>query len=190
MKLLAFARGGAPRAAVVVALLALGVSRASADIFIYTPQTGNAAPVLSFGGSGLETVTGGSFQVDTALNTATGSFTVAGGLVNDTFSFTNLTCAACNSILGTDLAGDLFQIVFQVALNGDFGSGQLKTGSANGSFFMPNGGPQIDSTGANNAFNAVAAPGPIPGAGFLSYIALGLLSLGSMGWKRLRQQTA
>jgi hypothetical protein len=30
------------------------------------------------------------------------------------------------------------------------------------------------------------APGPIPGAGFLSYVALGLLGLGSAGWKRLR----
>jgi hypothetical protein len=31
-----------------------------------------------------------------------------------------------------------------------------------------------------------AAPGPIPGAGLLSYLALGLLGLGSYGWKRLR----
>jgi hypothetical protein len=30
-------------------------------------------------------------------------------------------------------------------------------------------------------------PGPIPGAGLLSYIALGLLGLGSIGWKRLQQ---
>lgn len=31
-----------------------------------------------------------------------------------------------------------------------------------------------------------AAPGPICGSGLLSYIALGLLGLGSYGWKRLR----
>jgi len=31
-----------------------------------------------------------------------------------------------------------------------------------------------------------AAPGPIPGTGLLSYIALGLLGLGSYGWKRVR----
>jgi hypothetical protein len=32
------------------------------------------------------------------------------------------------------------------------------------------------------------APGPIPGAGLLSYIALALLGLGSAAWKRLRPQ--
>jgi hypothetical protein len=31
-----------------------------------------------------------------------------------------------------------------------------------------------------------AAPGPIPGAGLLSYIAIGLLCLGTAGWRRLR----
>jgi hypothetical protein len=35
---------------------------------------------------------------------------------------------------------------------------------------------------------ASAAPGTIPGAGLLSYIALGILRLGSMGWKGLRQR--
>jgi hypothetical protein len=30
-----------------------------------------------------------------------------------------------------------------------------------------------------------AAPGPIPGAGLLSYLALGLLGVGSAGWKKL-----
>ncbi len=35
-------------------------------------------------------------------------------------------------------------------------------------------------------FNLVAAPGPIPGAGLLSYIALGVLGLGSAAWRRYR----
>jgi hypothetical protein len=35
-------------------------------------------------------------------------------------------------------------------------------------------------------FGASPAPGPIPGAGLLSYLAVGLLGLGSVGWKRLR----
>jgi hypothetical protein len=35
-------------------------------------------------------------------------------------------------------------------------------------------------------FELTPAPGPIPGAGLLSYITLGLLGLGSLGWKRLR----
>jgi hypothetical protein len=31
------------------------------------------------------------------------------------------------------------------------------------------------------------APGPIPGVGLLSYLGIGLIGLGSYGWKRLRQ---
>jgi hypothetical protein len=40
--------------------------------------------------------------------------------------------------------------------------------------------------GAACVFSTDAAPGPIPGAGLLSYLALGLFGLGSYGWKRLR----
>jgi hypothetical protein len=32
-----------------------------------------------------------------------------------------------------------------------------------------------------------ASPGPIPGAGLLSYIALGAIGLGCAGWKKLRK---
>jgi hypothetical protein len=46
------------------------------------------------------------------------------------------------------------------------------------------GGFNSDSQG--NWVEVSATPGPIPGSGFLSYIALGLLGLGSLGWKRLR----
>jgi hypothetical protein len=31
------------------------------------------------------------------------------------------------------------------------------------------------------------APGPIPGAGMLSYVAIGLVGLGTAGWKRWRR---
>jgi hypothetical protein len=79
------------------------------------------------------------------------------------------------------------------------------TGSANGNYSLtfnaPSGaadllklqftdtptvnGTQSTTLGAVNLTTADPAPGPIPGAGFLSYIALGLLGLGSFGWKRL-----
>jgi hypothetical protein len=36
------------------------------------------------------------------------------------------------------------------------------------------------------AVDITAAPGPPPGSGLLSYIALAMLGLGSAAWKRLR----
>jgi hypothetical protein len=56
---------------------------------------------------------------------------------------------------------------------------------------------ELDFTGGSGFYvndiqvNEVsAAPGPIPGAGLLSYIALGLLGVGSVGWKRLNKRCA
>jgi hypothetical protein len=43
-----------------------------------------------------------------------------------------------------------------------------------------------DSILGRGDISVSAAPGPIPGAGLLSYVAIGLLGLGSIGWKRLR----
>jgi hypothetical protein len=62
------------------------------------------------------------------------------------------------------------------------------------SFFVAGGGGNLNFPTALAAgrqylevnFTVSAAPGPIPGAGMLSYIAIGLLGLGSIGWKRLR----
>ena len=52
---------------------------------------------------------------------------------------------------------------------------------------------ELDFTGGSGFYvndiqvNEVnAAPGPIPGAGLLSYIALGLFGVGSVGWRWLR----
>jgi hypothetical protein len=66
----------------------------------------------------------------------------------------------------------------------DFQSG----GPAVFEFLFPAGTPLMDGHlfVADVSVQAVAAPGPIPGAGLLSYIALGLIGLGSYGWKRLR----
>jgi hypothetical protein len=46
----------------------------------------------------------------------------------------------------------------------------------------------LDSSGI--VITTDPAPGPIPGAGLLSYLALGLMGLGSLGWKRLRAGAA
>jgi hypothetical protein len=54
------------------------------------------------------------------------------------------------------------------------------------------GGVGVDGSnlGDPGTWTLQAAPGPIPGAGLLSYLALGLLSLGSVEWKRFRQGPA
>jgi hypothetical protein len=63
-----------------------------------------------------------------------------------------------------------------------------------GSFLDPSVLQPIALSGVNAGNGEVvialqAAPGPIPGAGLLSYIALGLLGVGSIGWKRLRMRS-
>jgi hypothetical protein len=56
---------------------------------------------------------------------------------------------------------------------------QLSTGAYEG----PGGNPNDRINIAD--VSVTPAPGPIPGAGLLSYVAVGLLGLGSIGWKRL-----
>jgi hypothetical protein len=60
-------------------------------------------------------------------------------------------------------------------------------------FVAPDGDQfALDVTGINVPIDAPsiqAAPGPIPGAGLLSYLPLGILGVGSMGWKRLRMRS-
>jgi probable HAF family extracellular repeat protein len=51
-------------------------------------------------------------------------------------------------------------------------------------------GRYTDSNGVQVGFLYDPAPGLIPGAGLLSYIALGLLGIGSYGWRRLRAAAA
>jgi hypothetical protein len=47
-----------------------------------------------------------------------------------------------------------------------------------------------DSILGRGEIQVSAAPGPIPGVGLPSYLTIGLLGLGSMGWNRLRQRPA
>ena len=64
-----------------------------------------------------------------------------------------------------------------------------------GKFWSPGDAFDIGVTFANQADTLIAelsvnaAPGPIPGAGLLSYLALGTFGLGSAGWKRLRMRS-
>jgi hypothetical protein len=64
----------------------------------------------------------------------------------------------------------------------------LSGGTAEFEFLVPTTNPldQGHLLFADVSVAAVAAPGPIPGTGLLSYLALGFLGLGSLGWKRLQ----
>jgi hypothetical protein len=50
------------------------------------------------------------------------------------------------------------------------------------------GGSGAVQSFSNFSVTGLAAPGPIPGAGPLSYLALGILGVGSAAWKRLRRR--
>ena len=57
-------------------------------------------------------------------------------------------------------------------------------------FFVFAGNPLVPHSVDLSNVTITSAPGSIPGTGLLSYLALGLLGLGSYGWKRLRPAPA
>jgi hypothetical protein len=70
---------------------------------------------------------------------------------------------------------------FTLSFGTPSGIGQL-------SISFVNGGGAVGGPFTYHDVNA--APGPIPGAGLLSYVALGFLGLGSEGWKRYPYRSA
>jgi hypothetical protein len=63
------------------------------------------------------------------------------------------------------------------------------TFEGSGDSFIGGVGVGGSDSGDPGTWTLAAAPGPIPGAGLLSCLALGLFGLGSTGWKRLRAGT-
>jgi hypothetical protein len=160
-----------------------------------------AAPNLGNGFSGISTTTFGNLY---GFNTTPGGKNWLGFPTGSaTFTFNTPT----NSF-GAFFTG--LQTIFTTLLQITFNDGTSQTFNLPGNAPVNvNGGAQyfgftdtnsfisvtisnlgIDAWGIDDvSFNAVAAPGPIPGSGLLCYIALAILGLGSAGWKRRRHRS-
>jgi hypothetical protein len=93
------------------------------------------------------------------------------------------------NVFGPVTSGNGFNFTAEtVGFSGVAGTNTLAfTFQQDNSFF---GLADVAVTGCTDADGAVCvtpAPGPSPGAGFLSYLAIGLLCLGLAGWKRWRK---
>jgi hypothetical protein len=84
--------------------------------------------------------------------------------------------------------GQVYDISFYLNDTGNLGTFSALSTNGDTTDTGGNGVDLLVYAGASQP-TADPAPGPIPipGAGLLSYLAIGLLGLGSFGWKRLRQ---
>jgi hypothetical protein len=137
-------------------------------------QTGGASQTLSL-------TPGSSYNISFDLARSTNASGVAGsgGPIATDGEFT--ATFGSNTILDLfpTLSFDASPYTFS---NVVFGSGDPNTISFFGTV------PSIGEFDISNV-SVEAAPGPIPGAGLLSYIALGLFGLGSAGFKRWRRRS-